>query len=78
MIEDLAVKVGAKVVGDEFGRPLDQLGTDWLGECERTVVSTNRTILVGGVGTEADINTRVEAIKHLSRARKRHQTRFRK
>lgn len=65
MIEDLAVKVGAKVVGDEFGRPLDQLGTDWLGECERTVVSTNRTILVGGVGTEADINTRVEAIKHL-------------
>ena len=65
MIEDLAVKVGAKVVGDEFGRPLEQLGTDWLGECERTVVSTNRTILVGGAGTEANINTRVEAIKHL-------------
>lgn len=65
MIEDLAVKVGAKVVGDEYGRSVEHLGTDWLGECERSVVSTNRTILVGGVGTDADINVRVESIKHL-------------
>lgn len=65
LIEDLAVKVGAKAVGDEFGRPLDKLGTDWLGECDRVVVSTNRTVLVGGVGTPEDINVRVESIKHL-------------
>lgn len=65
LIEDLAVKVGAKAVGDEFGRPLDKLGTDWLGECDRVIVSTNRTILVGGVGTPEDINVRVESIKHL-------------
>lgn len=65
LIEDLAVKVGAKAVGDEFGRPLDKLGTDWLGECDRVVVSTNRTILVGGVGTPEDINVRVESIKYL-------------
>lgn len=65
MLEDLSVKVGAKVVGDEFGRGVDQLGTDWLGACDRVVVSTNRTILVGGAGSEEDINTRVESIKHL-------------
>lgn len=65
LIEDLAVKVGAKAVGDEFGRPVDKLGTDWLGECDRVVVSTNRTVLVGGVGTPEDINVRVESIKHL-------------
>lgn len=65
LIEDLAVKVGAKAVGDEFGRPVDKLGTDWLGECDRVVVSTNRTILVGGAGTPEDINVRVESIKHL-------------
>lgn len=65
LIEDLAVKVGAKAVGDEFGRPIDKLGTDWLGECDRVVVSTNRTVLVGGVGTPEDINVRVESIKHL-------------
>ena len=65
LIEDLAVKVGAKAVGDEFGRPVDKLGTDWLGECDRVVVSTNRTVLVGGVGTPKDINVRVESIKHL-------------
>lgn len=65
LIEDLAVKVGAKAVGDEFGRPVDKLGTDWLGECDRVVVSTNRTVLVGGVGMPEDINVRVESIKHL-------------
>lgn len=65
LIEDLAVKVGAKAVGDEFGRPVDKLGTDWLGECDRVVVSTNRTVLVGGIGTPEDINVRVESIKHL-------------
>lgn len=65
LIEDLAVKVGAKAVGDEFGRSVDKLGTDWLGECDRVVVSTNRTVLVGGVGTPEDINIRVESIKHL-------------
>lgn len=65
LIEDLAVKVGAKAVGDEFGRPVDKLGTDWLGECDRVVVSTNRTVLVGGAGTPEDINVRVESIKHL-------------
>lgn len=65
LIEDLAVKVGAKAVGDEFGRSVDKLGTDWLGECDRVVVSTNRTVLVGGVGTPEDINVRVESIKHL-------------
>lgn len=65
LIEDIAVKVGAKAVGDEFGRPVDKLGTDWLGECDRVVVSTNRTVLVGGVGTPEDINVRVESIKHL-------------
>lgn len=65
LIEDLAVKVGAKAVGDEFGRSVDKLGTDWLGECDRVVVSTNRTVLVGGVGAPEDINVRVESIKHL-------------
>lgn len=65
LIEDLSIKVGAKAVGDEFGRPVDQLGTDWLGACDRVVVSTNRTVLVGGVGTPEDINVRVESIKHL-------------
>lgn len=65
LTEDLATKVGAKTVGDEYGRSVDQLGTDWLGECDRVVVSTNRTVLVGGAGTQEDISVRVESIKHL-------------
>ena len=68
LLGDLAIKMGAKVIGDEYGHPIDQAisaATEWLGECDRVVVTTTRTVLVGGAGTEGDINTRVEAIKHL-------------
>lgn len=64
MIEDLAAKVGAATVGDEYGRPLNQLGMDWLGECDRAIVSSNKTILVGGGGTPEGVGQRVEAIRH--------------
>lgn len=64
MIEDLAAKVGASTVGDEYGRPIAQLGMDWLGQCDRVVVSANKTVLVGGAGTEEAVAQRVESIRH--------------
>lgn len=64
LTEDLAIRLGAKTVGDEWGRPIDQIGTDWLGECERITVAANKTIVIGGAGLEDDIAKRVEAIKH--------------
>lgn len=64
MLEDLAVKMGGKVVGGESAQTIEQLGTDWLGECERAVVTSNQTTLVGGAGTEEEIQTRVKAIKN--------------
>ena len=65
MMEDLAVKVGGKVIGDEYGRPVEQAGVDWLGECDRVIVSTNKTIIVGGSGTEEEVDVRVKSIKTL-------------
>lgn len=64
LIEDLAVKIGATVVGEELGHPADKLGTDWLGECERVVVNSTRTVLTGGAGSPEEVNTQVAAIKH--------------
>lgn len=68
LIEDLAIKLGAQVIGDEYGHPVEQTAsssTEWLGECDRAVITTTRTVIVGGAGKEDNINTRVEAIKHL-------------
>lgn len=64
MMEDLAVKLGAKLVGEEFGRPVEQLGTDWLGESDRVVITSNRTIVIGGAGKEEEVEARVASIKH--------------
>jgi chaperonin GroEL len=68
LIEDLAIKLGAQVIGDEYGHPVEQTAsssTEWLGECDRAVITTTRTVIIGGSGSDKDINTRVEAIKHL-------------
>ena len=63
LMEDLAVKVGAKVVGSEFGREPEQAGTDWLGECNRVVVNSTKTVIIGGAGTDLEVSERVQSIK---------------
>lgn len=63
MLADLAVKMGGKVVGGESGCDVEHLGTDWLGECNRATVNTTKTTLIGGAGTQDDVETRVKAIK---------------
>ena len=63
LMEDLAVKVGAKVVGSEFGRDPEEAGTDWLGECNRVVVSSTKTVIIGGAGKDEDVAERAESIR---------------
>lgn len=65
LIMDLAVKVGATVIGEEFGHSVESTGTDWLGECDRVVVTSTRTMLTGGAGSEVEVSKQVTAIKHL-------------
>lgn len=64
LLEDLAVKVGATVVGDDYGHDCEAAGTDWLGECDRAVVSSSRTVIVGGAGKDEAVAARAESIRH--------------
>lgn len=64
LMEDLAVKVGAKIVGLEYGNDPEICGTDWLGECDRSVVNSNRTIIIGGAGTDEEVAVRAESIRY--------------
>lgn len=64
LIMDLGVKIGAHVIGEEYGNRVEEIGVDWLGECERVVVNSTRTILTGGAGSPDEVNTQVAAIKH--------------
>lgn len=64
LIEDFSVKMGAVTVAEEYGNPVEKLGVDWLGECERVIVSSNQTVVIGGAGKEESIASRVESIKN--------------
>lgn len=64
LIEDFSVKMGAVTVAEEYGNPVEKLGVDWLGECERVIVSSNQTVVIGGAGKEENIASRVESIKN--------------
>lgn len=64
LMQDLAVKVGGKIVGEEYGNAIESFGTDWLGEVDKATVSANRTVLVGGAGRTGDIEARIEFIKN--------------
>lgn len=64
LMQDLAVKVGGKIVGEEYGNAIESFGTDWLGEVDRATISANKTILVGGAGTVDSITARVDFIKN--------------
>lgn len=64
MLEDLAIKMGGKVVSDEFGNSPSALGTDWLGECSRCVITSNKTMIIGGAGTAENISNRIKTIKN--------------
>lgn len=64
LMQDLAVKVGGRIVGEEYGNAIESFGTDWLGEVDKATISANRTVLVGGAGKPVDIDARIEFIKN--------------
>lgn len=62
-LSDIAVMVGAKVVSEELGYKLENIGLDVLGRATRVVADKDKTTIVGGKGKKADIEARVAQIK---------------
>ena len=63
-LDDLAVLLGATVVSEERGVILSQCSTDVLGSCEKIEITKDNTTIINGHGESAEVQRRIESIRH--------------
>jgi chaperonin GroEL len=63
MLADIAVTVGAKVISEELGTKLESAELTMLGRASRIVSTKDSTVIVGGKGKKADIDSRLGALR---------------
>lgn len=62
MTQDIAVLVGAELISADLGMPLKDIGVEHLGRADMIKSTKDETTIVGGKGTQADIDARVAQI----------------
>ena len=55
MLEDIAVLTGGKVITEDIGVELKNVGIDWLGKAKKVVIDKDNTTIVEGEGKTEDI-----------------------
>jgi chaperonin GroEL len=63
MLEDIAILTGGKMIAEELGIKLDTLELTDLGRAARVVVRKDETVIIGGSGSDVDIQSRIQQIK---------------
>ncbi|MDQ3098359.1 MAG: chaperonin GroEL [bacterium] len=63
MLADIATLTGATVITEDLGRKLESASMEDLGRADRITASKDETVIVGGKGTQKDIDARVAQIK---------------
>jgi chaperonin GroEL len=63
MLQDMAILTGAELIAPELGYKLEQVGLEMLGKARRVVVDKERTTIVGGGGSGAEVAARIEQIR---------------
>jgi chaperonin GroEL len=64
ILQDMAVLTGGMVIAEELGLQLETAGLRELGQAKRVVVDKDATTIIGGAGTHADIEARMQQIRH--------------
>ncbi len=63
MLEDIAVLTGGKVITEDIGVKLENIGVDWLGEAKKIVIDKDNTTIVEGKGKKEDVQARIKQIR---------------
>jgi chaperonin GroEL len=63
MLEDMAILTGATIISEETGRRFDSVTVEDLGRARRVVANKEDTTIVGGSGSDQDIQDRINSIK---------------
>jgi chaperonin GroEL len=60
---DIAAATGAKVFGTEFGKEMKNCVESDLGQCDKVIITKDKTIIIGGKGEQPFIDLRVETLR---------------
>jgi len=63
MLEDIAVLTGGRVITEDIGVKLENVGVDWLGEAKKIVIDKDNTTIVEGQGKSSDVQARIKQIR---------------
>ena len=63
MLEDIAVLTGGRMIAEEVGIKLENVGPEDLGKAKRVSIDKENTTIVGGRGIKKDIDGRIAQIK---------------
>jgi len=63
MLEDIAILSGGRLIAEELGLKLENVGLKELGRCKRVVVDKDNTTLIDGAGKRGDIEGRIKQIR---------------
>jgi chaperonin GroEL len=63
MLEDIAILTGGRVVSEELGMKLENVGLEMLGRAKHVRIEKENTTIVDGAGKKADIQSRIAQIK---------------
>jgi len=63
MLEDIAVLTGGRVITEDIGVKLENVGIDWLGEAKKIVIDKDNTTIVEGLGKTSDVQARIKQIR---------------
>jgi chaperonin GroEL len=63
MLEDMAILTNGRVIAEELGLKLENVGLNDLGRCKRVIIDKDNTTLVGGAGKKDAIQGRVQQIR---------------
>ncbi len=64
ILQDMAVLVGGMIISEELGLKLESAGLTQLGRAKRVVVDKDNTTIIGGAGSHAEIEARVQQVRH--------------
>jgi chaperonin GroEL len=63
MLEDIAALTGGKMIAEEVGIKLENVGLEDLGSCKRVMIDKENTTIIGGKGLKKDIEGRIAQIR---------------
>jgi len=61
-MQDIAIATGATFLSEDIGQSIEGADVSVLGHAKTVIISKDDIILMGGAGSKADVDERVEAI----------------